>query len=50
MGMRLGWGVKLGFLSPGDTIVLGVLICCYGGYQFGEPFIGRVVEIWKSLR
>jgi hypothetical protein len=37
-------------LFPGDTVVLAIVICGYGGYRFGEPFIDRVVELWKSLR
>jgi hypothetical protein len=35
---------------PGDTVVAGMLICGYGGFRFGEPFIDRVIEVWKSLR
>ncbi len=50
VGLGLGSGARLAVLFPGDTVVLAIVICSYGGYRFGEPFIDRAVELWKSLR
>lgn len=50
VGLGLGWGAPLAVLFPGDTVILAIVICGYGGYRFGEPFIDRVVELWKSFR